>query len=107
AANTLLDMAMNDHEEHVRYTATIEYHKHPHGLQFDELMQDYVAVHTNQTDITYDESNKPLMRSRRSIFKDFHFELKLPFIDWSKTIGSEKIGASLGFVMKNFLTLDL
>nr|XP_006817933.1 PREDICTED: uncharacterized protein LOC100377080 [Saccoglossus kowalevskii] len=109
AANTLLDMAMNDHEEHVRYAATIEYQRHPHALDFDELIQEYVAVHTNRTDIadTDGESNRPLYRSRRSILDGFQFELKLPFVDWGKTIGSKAIGASIGFLMRNFLNLDI
>ncbi|XP_077992165.1 uncharacterized protein LOC144446291 [Glandiceps talaboti] len=108
AANTLLDIAVHDDEEHVRYTATLEYQKHPYALELTDLMQEYVAVHTNQTHIHGDEeSNRPLARSRRAIFKDFDFDLKLPFIDWSKTIGNKHIGGSVGFIMKNFLTLSL
>ncbi|XP_070572594.1 uncharacterized protein [Ptychodera flava] len=108
AADTLLDMALHDHEEHVRYTATLEYQRHPRALDLQDLMHEYIEVHTNQTHVDFDsDSNKPLSRGRRAIFKDFHFELKLPFIEWSKTVGNSDIGASIGFVMKNFLTLDL
>ncbi|XP_070573689.1 uncharacterized protein [Ptychodera flava] len=106
AANTLLDVAIHDHEEQVRYTATLEYQTHPHALEFGDLMQEFTDFSQSNQSFT-EESDRPLLRSRRQIFKDYYFKLELPSVDWSKTIGSRDIGASIGFIMKNHMIIQI
>ena len=41
------------------------------------------------------------------ILKALSFHLGIPKFDWSKTVGSKKIGASFGFREENFVDLQL
>ena len=67
--------------------------------------------------ITFSTHNVTLpvyRRMRRSvdkvlgaIWKGFKFLLQSPGVDWKKTIGSNKLGASMGLVVRNILDIEI
>ena len=67
----------------------------------------YVFV-TNSKRYTY----PTLMRIKRGIFEasfdnGIHFAIRVPGVDWVKTIGTDALGASFGLVIRNELELEL
>eukprot|EP00058_Branchiostoma_floridae_P000530 XP_002586018.1 hypothetical protein BRAFLDRAFT_110184 [Branchiostoma floridae] len=122
AAGLLLDSALFDEEEHVRYHAALQYQRHPKALNLRQMKQDLANGLVNVShylddviSLTKAMSQNPHLRKRRGVVEDvldsliqgIQFELKLPGVEWHRKIGSDKIGAEFGLIMKNTFDLDI
>ncbi|KAI8516750.1 hypothetical protein Bbelb_053310 [Branchiostoma belcheri] len=117
AASLLLDSALFDEEEHVRYHAALQYQRHPKALNLLKIKQDFTNGSIN-IDHYLDDligkreamSEESYLRRRRGVerfFKPIVFYLNLPGIDWQKTIGTKDIGADFGLVVKNIFDFNI
>ncbi|CAH1277632.1 Hypp9725 [Branchiostoma lanceolatum] len=122
AAGLLLDSALFDDEEHVRYHAALQYQRHPKALNLRKMKQDLANGLVNVSHYLDDVmslanamSQNPHLRKRRGVMEDvldvltggIQFELKLPGVEWHRKIGSDDIGAEFGLIMKNNFDLDI
>ncbi|KAI8486031.1 hypothetical protein Bbelb_361310 [Branchiostoma belcheri] len=117
AASLLLDSALFDEEEHVRYHAALQYQRHPKALNLLKIKQDFANGSIN-IDHYLDDligkreamSDDSYLRRRRGVerfFEPIVFYLNLPGIDWQKKIGTEDIGADFGLVVKNIFDFNI
>ncbi|XP_078695733.1 uncharacterized protein LOC144924478 [Branchiostoma floridae x Branchiostoma belcheri] len=117
AASLLLDSALFDEEEHVRYHAALQYQRHPKALNLLKIKQDFANGSIN-IDHYLDDlmgkreamSEESYLRRRRGVerfFEPIVFYLNLPGIDWQKKIGTDDIGADFGLVVKNIFDFNI
>ncbi|XP_066289112.1 uncharacterized protein [Branchiostoma lanceolatum] len=117
AASLLLDSALFDEEEHVRYHAAVQYQRHPKALNLLKIKQNMANGSINighyLDDLigrTYAMSRDSHLRQRRGverILDGIKFYLKLPGIDWQRRIGTDMIGAEFGLVVKNIFDFNI
>ncbi|XP_078695732.1 uncharacterized protein LOC144924477 [Branchiostoma floridae x Branchiostoma belcheri] len=122
AAGLLLDSALFDEEEHVRYHAALQYQRHPKALNLRKMKQDQANGSVNVSHYLDDVislstamSQNPHLRKRRgfvgevvhALTEGIQFEMKLPGVDWKRKIGTDSIGAEFGLIMKNKFDLDI
>ncbi|XP_078660674.1 uncharacterized protein LOC144905141 [Branchiostoma floridae x Branchiostoma belcheri] len=104
AASMLLSIALdNNHEDHVRYDALLEYRRHPKAVPISDIQYHLVRGLTNITGL----NKRHHSRLKRGIFDGIKFQLKLPGYEWNKQVGSEKIGASFGLTIRNIMDLEI
>ncbi|XP_070559980.1 uncharacterized protein [Ptychodera flava] len=102
AARTLLDSAMLDVDETVRYVAATEYLRHSHAKDMHHIIDEYGNIN-----VTLYSEERHLSRQRRGLFDGFQVELKTPSFEWTKEIGTSDIGGSMGLILKNSFNLDI
>ncbi|XP_078575734.1 uncharacterized protein LOC144861638 [Branchiostoma floridae x Branchiostoma japonicum] len=110
AADEILRVALEDPDGHVRYAAALDYLGHPRANQLWTAQQQINDRYQNYTVIAERREKRGLSEAVEKLgklFKGHHFKLETPSMDWHKRIGSEKIGASLGLVIRNEMELDL
>lgn len=69
----------------------------------EKIIPKIIEIQINST-ITLKHRRK---RSLSDFLKDLSFNLETPSVDWSKSVGSDVIGASIGLVTKNRMELKL
>ncbi|XP_061197209.1 uncharacterized protein LOC133205414 [Saccostrea echinata] len=103
SADALLESAVNDPENIVKQAAYEVYSSHPAGKSFTYEQENIILAARYSYPV--------VTRVRRGTFADIlkalSFELVLPKVDWRKVIGSNKIGASFGIIMENYIKLKL
>ncbi|XP_035698712.1 uncharacterized protein LOC118431577 [Branchiostoma floridae] len=110
AADEILRVALEDPDGHVRYAAALDYLGHPRANQLWTAQQQINDRYLNQTAIAEERERRGLtdvIEKIEKLFKPFHFKLETPSMDWHKRIGSSKVGASMGLVIRNEMELDL
>ncbi|XP_078573994.1 uncharacterized protein LOC144860567 isoform X3 [Branchiostoma floridae x Branchiostoma japonicum] len=110
AADEILRVALEDPDGHVRYAAALDYLGHPRANQLWTAQQQINDRYLNQTAIAEGREKRGLtdvIEKIEKLFKPFHFRLETPSMDWHKRIGSSKVGASMGLVIRNEMELDL
>ncbi|XP_066278977.1 uncharacterized protein [Branchiostoma lanceolatum] len=117
AASLLLDSALFDEEEHVRYHAAVQYQMHPKALNLQKIKQNmangsinidhYLDDLKEKIHVMSADSNRRQRRRVGSILQGIRFYLKLPGIDWQRRIGTDKIGAEFGLVVKNIFDFNI
>ncbi|XP_078616233.1 uncharacterized protein LOC144884654 [Branchiostoma floridae x Branchiostoma japonicum] len=117
AASLLLDSALYDEEEHVRYHAALQYQRHPKALNLLKIKQSMANGTVDVDHYLDDMMEKPkalsgdsYLRHRRGVermFQPIKLPLKLPGIDWQKKIGTDAIGADFGLVVKNIFDFNI
>ncbi|KAI8514390.1 hypothetical protein Bbelb_087140 [Branchiostoma belcheri] len=104
AASMLLSIALdNNHEDHVRYDALLEYRRHPKAVPISDIQYHLVRGLTNITGL----NKRDHSRLKRGIFDGIKFKLQLPGYEWNKQVGSSKIGANFGLTIRNIMDLDI
>ncbi|KAK3083736.1 hypothetical protein FSP39_002337 [Pinctada imbricata] len=107
SANALFVSSVHDDNDIIREEALAAYKEHPKGKVLKEEHK-YVVLSKSYTYPT-------VMRLRRDIFEAsfdlknlaIHFAIRVPGIDWQKTIGTDAIGAGFGLVIRNQMELEL
>ncbi|KAI8485720.1 hypothetical protein Bbelb_365540 [Branchiostoma belcheri] len=108
SADRLLQSALTDEDEHVRYEASLYYQAHPHGQQVPWTQQPIGPGVQNVTSPALEHCELPTrLRTKRGFFEDITFLLSAPGVDWKRIIGSSTIGASFGVTVKNGLDLKI
>ncbi|XP_070573548.1 uncharacterized protein [Ptychodera flava] len=102
AARRLLDSAIHDDDETVRYLAATEYLRHSHAEDFGHLVDEQGNINT-----TYYSEQRPQSRKRRGLFEEIQIKLQTPSFEWINEIGTSDIGGSMGLVLKNAFNLDI
>ena len=67
----------------------------------------YCRYHRNVTYAIQSRMKRGLWELIARIWKGFEFELKGPKVDWGKSIGGEKMGASMGLKLQNELYIKI
>ncbi|CAG2202816.1 unnamed protein product [Mytilus edulis] len=93
SAAHLIRSTLFDSEDVVRHSAYEIYVEHPESKQLTKEQEDAVLAVRRGT--------------LADILKALSFHLGMPKFDWSKTVGSKKLGASFGFREENFVDLHL
>ncbi|XP_066298079.1 uncharacterized protein [Branchiostoma lanceolatum] len=107
AAHEILRVAIEDPDGHVRYAAALDYLGHPRAAKLLTAQQQINDRNVNQTNMAEEREKRGLSDTIEKLFKGFYFKLETPSYDWHKRIGSSKIGASMGLVIRNKMELDL
>ncbi|XP_063447918.1 uncharacterized protein LOC134727466 [Mytilus trossulus] len=103
SAAHLLRSTLFDSEDIVRHSAYEIYVEHPESKQLTKEQEDAVLAQH----YTYQMIARVRRASLADILKALSFHLGMPKYDWSKTVGSRKLGASFGFRQENFVDLHL
>ncbi|XP_035696858.1 uncharacterized protein LOC118430255 [Branchiostoma floridae] len=110
AASLLLDSALFDEEEHVRYHAALQYQRHPKALNLLKIKQSMANGSISIDHYLDDLERNSHLRQRRGvkgIFDPIELCLNLPGIDWQKKIGTNDIGAEFGLVVRNIFDFNI
>ncbi|KAK6174798.1 hypothetical protein SNE40_013376 [Patella caerulea] len=114
AANLMLKTAMYDEHDTVRYEALLQYQAHPRAKHITPYRASNSSFTGNDSSMYFNpwdlNSQDVAVHSRHRrgfLDKGFEFVLKSPSIDWKKMLGSTKIGASFGILVKNLLDLKI
>ncbi|KAI8507105.1 hypothetical protein Bbelb_155440 [Branchiostoma belcheri] len=108
SADRLLQSALTDEDEHVRYEASLYYQAHPHGQQVPWTQQPIGPGVQNVTGPALEHCELPTrLRTKRGFFEGITFLLSAPGVDWKRIIGSSTIGASFGVIVQNGLDLKI
>ncbi|XP_021353372.1 uncharacterized protein LOC110450253 [Mizuhopecten yessoensis] len=112
AANVLLNAAIGDDDENVRYEAILLYQAHPKSSVIAPV--DNRVRTANGTSMIVDPYSagiydvQPHNRRRRGGNEPFlEFNLQAPSVDFRKLLGSESLGASFGVIMVNMLDINI
>ncbi|CAG2196998.1 unnamed protein product [Mytilus edulis] len=92
AADRMLETALYDEDENVRYEALLLYQAHPKSKVISPL--------NNRFKVT--------VRQKRGFWEDgFKFRIATPSVDWLKKVGNKELGASFGIIIENYLDLKV
>ncbi|VDI25865.1 Hypothetical predicted protein, partial [Mytilus galloprovincialis] len=113
AANVMLNAALFDDDQNVRYEALLQYRAHPKSKVIEPL--DTRSVGNNSETVNpYSSDIKHVglhLRKKRGFFEDFmkgfNFKIEPPGVDFRKMLGSKDIGASFGIIIKNNMYLKV
>nr|XP_022345803.1 uncharacterized protein LOC111138229 [Crassostrea virginica] len=103
SADALLKAAVNDPENIVKQAAFEVYSSHPAGKTFTKEQENTIL----SAHYSYPVVARVKRGTIADILKALSFELILPKVDWKKVIGTQKIGASFGIFMENYIKLKL
>ncbi|CAG2189852.1 unnamed protein product [Mytilus edulis] len=103
SAAHLIRSTLFDSEDVVRHSAYEIYVEHPESKQLTKEQEDAVLAQK----YTYPMITRVRRGTLADILKALSFHLGMPKFDWSKTVGSKKLGASFGFREENFVDLHL
>ncbi|XP_067658326.1 uncharacterized protein [Haliotis asinina] len=112
-ADLMLRAALYDDDEKVRYEALLQYQAHPRAVAVAPMYMEKGVIngsifYADPRDVGIHDFNMH-HRDKRSvedfINKKWEYNLKSPSVDWQKMIGSTKIGAAFGLIIKNELDL--
>ncbi|KAK2175673.1 hypothetical protein NP493_715g02033 [Ridgeia piscesae] len=106
-ADVLLSVALSDEQFSIRHAAITSYTKHPHGGDIRVLLDSKYGSTHNVTLPVYRRMRRSVDKVLGAIWKGFKFLLQSPGVDWQKTIGSNKLGASMGLVVRNILDIEI
>ncbi|ESO82597.1 hypothetical protein LOTGIDRAFT_236952 [Lottia gigantea] len=115
AANLMLNTAKYDGDDTVRYEALLQYQAHPRAKKLTPYIPPVArnssynesSIYFNPWDLDSQEASIHSRHRRSFIDEGFTFILQSPSVDFKKMLGSTKIGASFGVLMKNLLDLKI
>ncbi|VDI70196.1 Hypothetical predicted protein [Mytilus galloprovincialis] len=106
AADAMLQSALYDEDENVRYEALLMYQAHPQSRVVTPLNKRSADNNTAIMDpYASDMDVQAHHRSRRGFWEGLKFKLAAPAVNWQKRIGNAALGASFGVIMENYLDL--